>query len=121
MKRIGNLFDQICSIDNLIIADRKASKNKKNQPGVISHNKNKEENIKKLNSLLINGKYRTSNYTTFKVFEPKERDIFRLPYYPDRIVHHAIMNILEPILSQHLQLIHIVVLRKEGFMVHHLH
>ena len=73
MKRIGNLFDQICSIDNLIIADRKASKNKKNQPGVISHNKNKEENIKKLNSLLINGKYRTSNYTTFKVFEPKER------------------------------------------------
>jgi len=41
--------------------------------------------------------YRTSEYTTFKVYEPKERDVFRLPYYPDRIVHHAIMNVLEPI------------------------
>ena len=27
----------------------------------------------------------------------KEREIFRLPYYPDRIVHHAVMNVLEPI------------------------
>ena len=33
----------------------------------------------------------------FTIYEPKERLIFRLPYYPDRIVHHAIMNILEPI------------------------
>lgn len=41
--------------------------------------------------------YKTSEYDKFKVFEPKEREIFRLPYYPDRIAHHAIMNILEPI------------------------
>ncbi|MGN0966698.1 MAG: reverse transcriptase domain-containing protein [Candidatus Coprovivens sp.] len=31
------------------------------------------------------------------MWEPKERLIFRLPYYPDRITHHAIMNVLEPI------------------------
>ena len=41
--------------------------------------------------------YKTSSYTTFTIYEPKERLIFRLPYYPDRILHHAIMNILEPI------------------------
>lgn len=43
------------------------------------------------------GTYRTSEYSTFKIYEPKEREIFRLPYYPDRIVHHAVMNVLEPI------------------------
>jgi RNA-directed DNA polymerase len=32
------------------------------------------------------------------MYEPKERVIHRLPYYPDRIVHHAVLNILEPIL-----------------------
>jgi RNA-directed DNA polymerase len=47
--------------------------------------------------MLLNKTYKTSPYTTFKVFEPKEREVFRLPYFPDRITHHAIMNILEPI------------------------
>lgn len=41
--------------------------------------------------------YETSQYSTFTIYEPKERLIFRLPYYPDRITHHAIMNIMEPI------------------------
>ena len=46
---------------------------------------------------LKNLEYKTSEYTTFKIYEPKEREIFRLPYYPDRIAHHAIMNVMEPI------------------------
>ena len=46
---------------------------------------------------MISGKCKTSEYHTFKIYEPKEREIFRLPYYPDRIVHHAIMNVMEPI------------------------
>lgn len=45
----------------------------------------------------MKGTYRTSTYKTFTIYEPKERIIFKLPFYPDRIVHHAIMNILEPI------------------------
>ena len=40
--------------------------------------------------------YKTSEYTTFTILEPKERLIYRLPYI-DRIVHHAVMNILKPI------------------------
>ncbi len=46
---------------------------------------------------LLSKTYKTSPYTVFKIFEPKERDVYRLPYYPDRIVHHAIMNVLEPV------------------------
>ena len=50
-----------------------------------------------LHEALLTKTYRTSPYDVFKVYEPKERLIYRLPYFPDRIVHHAIMNVLEPI------------------------
>ena len=97
MKRIGNLYKKIISIDNLINADSKAQRGKSKQYGVILHNKKKDENIQKLHEILKGKTYKTSPYSSFKVYEPKEREVFRLPYYPDRIVHHAIMNILEPI------------------------
>jgi retron-type reverse transcriptase len=97
MKRINNLYEQIYSIENLQLADEIARKGKSKQPGVIAHDRNREANIHELHSMLKNKTYRTSEYTTFTVFEPKERLIFRLPYFPDRITHHAVMNILEPI------------------------
>jgi RNA-directed DNA polymerase len=97
MKRINNLYQQICSIENLMLADDIARKGKLKQPGVIEHDKNRDLNIQTLHEMLVNKTYTTSQYTTFTIYEPKERIIFRLPYYPDRIVHHAVMNIMEPI------------------------
>ena len=97
MKRIGNLYEQICSIENLNLADSIAQKGKQKQPGVIAHNRNKASNIEALHRALIDKTYVTSEYTTFPIWEPKERIIFRLPYYPDRIVHHAVMIVLERI------------------------
>ncbi|MDM1557080.1 RNA-directed DNA polymerase [Chryseobacterium indologenes] len=97
MKRLNNLFSQIITIENLMKADEKAQKGKSRQYGVSIHNKSKEENILKLHDLLISKTYKTSQYDIFKVFEPKEREVYRLPYFPDRICHHAIMNILEPV------------------------
>lgn len=97
MKRIGNLYEQIISIDNLQKADDLARKGKKNSYGVIIHDKNREINIVTLHELLKNKTFKTSDYHIFKIYEPKEREIYRLPYFPDRIVHHAVMNMLEPI------------------------
>jgi len=97
MKRINNLFESIISIENLKLADINARKHKHKSRGVIEHDKNKDENIIQLHDDLKNHEYKTSKYKIFKIYEPKERDIYELPYYPDRIVHHAIMNILEPI------------------------
>lgn len=97
MNRKGNLFNDIISIENLQIADEKAQKGKKNQYGVQLHNKNRESNILLLHEMLKSRSYKTSEYDVFKVYEPKEREVFRLPYFPDRITHHAIMNVLEPI------------------------
>lgn len=84
-------------MDNLVLADKNASKGKLKQYGVLQHLKQQQSNILLLHESLLNKNYTTSPYTTFKVYEPKERDVYRLPYYPDRIVHHAIMNVLEPI------------------------
>jgi len=99
MKRVGNLYNDICDIENLELADLKARKSKRNRYDVVLHDKEKDLNILKLNEALLNKTFRTSTYKTFKIFEGKERIISSLPYYPDRIVHHAIMNKLEPIFT----------------------
>lgn len=97
MKRINNLYQWICSIENLQLADLIARKGKLTQPGILKHDRNRDANIQVLHEALINKTYTTSKYTTFPIYEPKERIIYRLPYFPDRIVHHAVMNILEPL------------------------
>ena len=97
MKRIGNLYNKVISVENLREADEKARKGKTNTYGVKVHDKNREANILALHEALLTKTFKTSPYDVFTIFEPKERLIFRLPYYPDRIVHHAIMNVLEPI------------------------
>ena len=97
MKRIGNLYEKIISLDNLRLADEKARRGKLRSYGVLLHDKNREANILALHETLKNRTFKNSEYSTFTIYEPKERIIFRLPYYPDRILHHAFMNILEPI------------------------
>ena len=97
MKRVGNIFDKVISLENLRLADEKARKGKLHSYGVKVHDKNRDANLLALHESLKNGTSKTSKYHIFKIYEPKEREIFRLPYYPDRILHHAIMNILEPI------------------------
>lgn len=97
MKRIGNLYGKIISLDNLRLADEKARKGKTQTYGVRVHDKNREANLLALHEALLTKTFKTSPYEIFTIYEPKERLIFRLPYYPDRIVHHAIMNVLEPI------------------------
>lgn len=95
MKRIGNLFGKIISMENLRRADERARRRKKKSYGVRVFDKNRVQNLEELHVRLLTGKYRTSEYSVFVIREPKERVIYRLPYFPDRIVHHAIMNVLE--------------------------
>jgi RNA-directed DNA polymerase len=97
MKRSGNLYSKICSRENLELADMIAQRGKSRQRDVIKHNNNRESNIADLQQSLSDHSFKTSNYRTFWIRDPKEREIFSLPYYPDRILHHAIMNVLEPV------------------------
>ena len=97
MKRLNGLYEKIISLENLYLADQKACKGKSKQFGVKTHAENRDENLLKLHYSLVDKTFKTSPYSTFTILDPKEREISRLPYYPDRIVHHAIMNVLEPI------------------------
>ncbi len=99
MKRYNHLYEQICSLENLELADIRARKGKLHQRCIIEHDKHKEEDLLLIRQMLINKTFTTSKYTTFKVYEPKERVISRLPYFPDRIIHHAIVNVIGPILT----------------------
>ncbi len=97
MKRYNNLWEKVISVENLKLADEKARRGKTHTYGVKHHDLNREANIQALHEALLTKTFKTSPYDVFTIFEPKERLIFRLPYYPDRIVHHAVMNVLEQI------------------------
>jgi RNA-directed DNA polymerase len=94
MKRIGNLYHQICSLDNLRLAESKARKGKKKQYGVRLFARNYEANLLAIHQSLVNKTYRTSEYKIKTIVEKKERIVYKLPYI-DRVVHHGIMNPLE--------------------------
>ena len=93
MKRFGNLYDTICSTENLYLAYQKAKHGKAKTYGVVLFEKNFESNMEAIQAELISGCYHTSEYSIFTIYDPKERTVYRLPFR-DRIVHHAIMNVV---------------------------
>lgn len=100
MKRHNHIYEQLCNMDNIRKAELSARKNKKNQYGVRVFDRNKESNLLNLYQMLVTKSYRTSPYRIFKVYDPKEREVYALPYFPDRILHHLVMIPLEPIFNK---------------------
>lgn len=97
MKRLGNIYDKICDIDNIKLAHKKASKGKSNYKEVKIVNNNYDYHINQIRYMLVTESFNTSQYKVEEIFDGrKNRIIHKLPYYPDRIVHHCIMNYLEP-------------------------
>lgn len=96
MKRIGYLFDKVCDLENLRLAEINAGAGKGSRKEVAQFRANLEKNLADLREELVNKTYHTSAYTCFIKHEPKERVIFKLPYR-DRVVQWAMMQILVPI------------------------
>lgn len=98
MKRHGNLFERLVSEDNIRLALHNATRGKLHRHDV-KHLLARDEDavVAEIKGMLTDGSYRTANYHTKRIYEPKERDIYILPLYPDRIVQHALVNVLEPI------------------------
>lgn len=97
MKRYGNLFEKICSMENLELAFKNAKKGK----GWYAEVKQIEERpyyyLAGLQYMLKNHLYHTSEYSSFfKKDGKKEREIYKLPFYPDRIAQWAILQVIEP-------------------------
>lgn len=95
----GNLYEQIYDMKNLELAHQNAKKGKGWYKEVKMVDENPEYYLGLLQQMLINKTYHTSEYQTFiKKDSGKEREIFKLPYFPDRICQWAILQIIEPIL-----------------------
>lgn len=96
MKRFGNLYNDICAISNLRQAFYKARKGKKKTHPIAAFEVNLEWELLRLHEELTNRSYHPGQYNTFKIYDPKERMISAAPFR-DRVVHHALCNIIEPI------------------------
>ena len=92
MKRRGKLYRQITEWDNLLIAFYNAAHGKRLKPDVALYEKNLYENLKILQTHLINQTVPLGNYRFFKIYDPKERLICAAPF-EERVLHHAIINI----------------------------
>ncbi len=94
------LYKEICSFENLHKAYLKARKNgklKKND--VLKFTYNLEKNLFEIKEELENQTYKTGKYREFYVNDPKKRLIKAAPF-KDRIIHHALCNIIEPIFNK---------------------
>jgi RNA-directed DNA polymerase len=99
MKRAGNLWPQIISFENLLIAARKAQRGKRFRPNVLAFNDQLEPQLFGLQQALQTQTYLPGAYHTFEIYEPKPRLISAAPY-ADRVIHHALCNIIGPIVEQ---------------------
>lgn len=113
-KRYGNLWEKFISYENFRSAFNNAIKGRrgnKHVKKILSRRRPKEtkeefaiRREKRIRRYLMHliyiidtGKFTTSKYETRRIKDPKPRLLYILPLYPDRIVQHALMNVLQPI------------------------
>jgi retron-type reverse transcriptase len=97
MKTHKRLWGEFISRENFARAAFRALRNKKKTGEIKRFMKDMPACTEKVRRLVERGEFTTSSYRVKTIFEPKKRDIFILPFCPDRIVHHALMNVLMPI------------------------
>ena len=96
MQTYNNLFYKLYSYENLLKAFNEAKKGKTCLFYVIDFEKNLKQNLLQLQKELMEQTYRPEKLTNFIIKDPKLRVISK-SIFRDRIVHHAIVQILEPI------------------------
>lgn len=96
MKSYRHLYPQIYSFDNLLLAWRKARRGKRYQATVASFERNLDVELTTLRDELLTESYQPGGYRSFTIHESKRRKISAAAFR-DRVVHHALCNLIEPI------------------------
>ena len=94
-KRIGYLYDSLTSWSNLYLSYKKACKHKKSKSETTEWMYNCEKYLFELQAELKEQRYKPMPYKYFMIREPKER-VISVAVFRDRVVHHALVNIIEP-------------------------
>lgn len=103
MKRVGYLYDGICDIDNIQTAIMKASLGKRDRPFVKRILDRREHYARQIQHMLQTKRYEPSPYTIAAIKDgatQKERTIYKPRFYPDQVIHWALMLQLEPVIMR---------------------
>lgn len=103
MKRIGYLYSKICEAENIETAILKASLGKRDREFVREIVESRKHYAEKIREMLIEKAYSPSPYTIKKIYDgasKKERLIYKPKFYPDQIVHWALILVLEPVIMR---------------------
>lgn len=92
MKRANNLIQTVADADNLRWAFWKARKGKSHSRPVEIYRRALEQNLAKLRLQILQGEVEVGQYTYFKIYDPKERQI-AAPSFQEQVLHHALMNV----------------------------
>ena len=93
------MYTHICSLENVLKAYFLACKGNRYKAAVTRYSFLLESNLIALTHTLVNGTYSPRPYTHFTVTDPKKRQI-AAPAFPDRIVQHALVKIIEPLFEK---------------------
>jgi retron-type reverse transcriptase len=99
LKRHGKLYPELTTFANLFAASRQARRGKRYRDNVLAFEANLEAELLRLQAELQNKTYTPGAYRTFYIHEPKKRLISAAPYR-DRVVHHALCNVIQPIFER---------------------
>lgn len=99
MKRISGLFDGICDRTNLSAAVWAAARGRREQPDVAEFLCDADRQLNQISADLLQGTFRFQRYREFAVHDTKSRTI-RAPTFRDRVVHHAMINVVGPVLER---------------------
>lgn len=95
-KKYKNLKEQICSWENLLLAYKKTAKGKRSTRSYLQFREFDLINLEKIQEELLNETYKLDEFKEFDIYVPKHRHIKALSFR-DRLVQHAICNVIEPI------------------------
>lgn len=93
-KKLRNIYYLFYSNENLCKSQWTAQKGKHDHSDIKRFNENILENLDALWAMLKYETYEPGEYRVKKIYDPKERDIMIAPFFPDRIIHHCIINVL---------------------------
>ena len=96
VKRIKNVYPLIYDTQNLIHSQYTAQRGKNQRGEVQAFNDDLNDNMAYLYDILRNETYTPGKYRVKTIYEPKERVIMIAPFFPDRIIHHCVINVLSP-------------------------
>ena len=96
MRRAGNLFERIADWDNLRLAVARALRGKRQRPDARRFVQNLDHNLNAMRVSLLSGDVSVGCYRQFVIHDPKER-IITAPCFRERVLHHAVMNVCEPV------------------------